>query len=213
GDFLFSRAFALMVEDQSLKVLDILSRASAVIAEGEVLQLMTSNDISTTEDSYMQVIGSKTAVLFEAAAQIGAVIADRPSSEEVALQNFGHDLGIAFQLIDDALDYVAKQEALGKTVGDDFREGKITLPVIIAIAAGTPDERKFWQRCFEAQDQREGDLATAQKLIERYDGIGLTLERAAQFGAAAQQNLLSFADCPARQALLESVAFTVERGY
>src|SRR3954463_4325578 len=146
GDFLFSRAFKLMVEDGSLKVLDILSSASAVIAEGEVHQLVTSNDLDTTEDDYLAVIRAKTAELFAAAARIGAVVADRPQAEEDALGRFGLNLGISFQLIDDALDYAASQAALGKTVGDDFREGKITLPVILAFRRGSAEERQFWRR-------------------------------------------------------------------
>ncbi|MDI9409422.1 MAG: polyprenyl synthetase family protein [Candidatus Pacebacteria bacterium] len=213
GDFLFSRAFALMVEDQSLRVLEILSRASAVIAEGEVLQLMTSNNIATTEDSYMQVIGCKTAVLFEAAAQIGAVVAARPAADELALQEFGHTLGLAFQLIDDALDYTAEQGALGKTVGDDFREGKITMPVIIAIAAASKEERVFWQRTIEEQNQTSDDFATAVELIARHRGVELTLQRAAEFGHRARSALMGFDDSPARRALIEAVEFTIERGY
>src|SRR5690242_6312919 len=137
GDFLFSRAFQLMVEDGSLKVLDILSSASAVIAEGEVLQLVTSNDTETTEESYLAVIQAKTAQLFAAASRIGAVLADRPSAEEQALEAYGRSLGIAFQLVDDMLDYSAEQAELGKTVGDDFREGKITLPVVLALRSAS----------------------------------------------------------------------------
>ena len=150
GDFLFSRAFELMVEDGSLKVLQILSRASAVIAEGEVHQLLTSNDTETSEAQYLEVIQAKTAELFAAAARIGAVVADRPDVEEEALRAYGLNLGIAFQLIDDVLDYSARQAELGKTVGDDFREGKITLPVILAFRRGDDGERAFggerWRR-------------------------------------------------------------------
>src|SRR4051812_36582892 len=134
GDFLFSRAFQLMVEDGSLKVLAILSHASAVIAEGEVLQLVTSNDTTTDEEAYLAVIRAKTAQLFAAAAKIGAVVCDRPEAEELALESYGRNLGIAFQLVDDMLDYSADEAALGKTIGDDFREGKITLPIVLAFA-------------------------------------------------------------------------------
>ena len=142
GDFLFSRAFELMIEDGSLKVLQILSRASSVIAEGEVHQLLTSNDTETSEAQYLEVIQAKTAELFAAAARIGAVVAERPDVEEEALRVYGLNLGIAFQLIDDVLDYSARQQELGKTVGDDFREGKITLPVILAFRRGDDGERE-----------------------------------------------------------------------
>ena len=153
GDFLFSRAFQLMVADGSLRVLEILSGASAVIAEGEVLQLITSNDTDTTEQAYLEVIRCKTAALFAAACRIGAVVAERPKVEEEALDSYGLNLGIAFQLIDDMLDYSAKQAELGKTVGDDFREGKITLPVVLAFRRGDESERGFWRRCIEQVDQ------------------------------------------------------------
>ena len=160
GDFLFARAFQLMVADGSLEVLRILSTAAATIAEGEVLQLMTQNDTATTEDQYLAVIEGKTAALFAAATEVGAVIADRPKAEQVALFDYGGALGIAFQLVDDALDYAADQEALGKTVGDDFREGKITLPVLLAFARGSEEERGFWRRVLEeGRRARQRDVA------------------------------------------------------
>src|SRR5512143_3105943 len=158
GDFLFSRAFQLMVTDGSLRVLEILSGASAVIAEGEVLQLITSNDTATSEQAYLDVIRCKTAALFAAACRIGAVVSDRSRVEEEALDSYGLNLGIAFQLIDDVLDYSARQTELGKTVGDDFREGKVTLPVILAYRRGDEEERAFWRRCLEKLEQEEADL-------------------------------------------------------
>ena len=136
GDFLFSRAFELMVADGSLEVLKILSRASTVIAEGEVHQLVTANDTDTTEQDYLEVIQAKTAKLFAAAAEIGAVVSDRPAEEQTALETYGDHIGMAFQLIDDVLDYSAQQTTLGKAVGDDFRDGKITLPIVLAFRAG-----------------------------------------------------------------------------
>ena len=165
GDFLFSRSFELMVEDGSLRVLEILSRASAVIAEGEVLQLMTPNDTATTEAAYLDVIQAKTAELFAAASRIGAVLAERPPAEEEALDRFGRNLGIAFQLVDDMLDFSARQAELGKSVGDDFRDGKITLPIVLAFARGDDEERAFWRRTLEDLEQRPGDLdhATAAR--------------------------------------------------
>ncbi|HYH17751.1 MAG TPA: polyprenyl synthetase family protein, partial [Azospirillum sp.] len=165
GDFLFSRAFELMVEVGSLDVLRILSRASAVIAEGEVLQLQTTNDTETSEQAYLEVIKGKTAELFAAACRVGAVVAGRPQAEEMALYDYGMNLGIAFQLVDDVLDYSAKQAKLGKTVGDDFREGKITLPVVLAFRRGNDEERAFWRRAMEELEQQDGDLERAQQLM------------------------------------------------
>ena len=153
GDFLFARAFQLMVEDGSLAVLSILSRAAATIAEGEVLQLATQNDLSTPEARYLDVVKGKTAALFAAACEVGPVVAGRPASEAAALADFGMNLGIAFQLVDDALDYAADQAVLGKTVGDDFREGKITLPVLVAYQAGDAADRDFWRRTIEATER------------------------------------------------------------
>ena len=172
GDFLFSRAFQLMTADGSLRVLEILSAASATIAEGEVLQMVTQNDLSTSEDRYLEVIHGKTAALFAAACRIGAVLAERPAAEEAALDGFGTHLGIAFQLADDALDYVASERELGKTVGDDFREGKITLPVLAAYGAAADDEtRDFWRRTIERSEQRDGDLDHALALIRATGAI------------------------------------------
>ena len=161
GDFLFSRAFQLMVADGSLRILDILANASAVIAEGEVAQLITANDTATTEDAYLEVIAAKTAALFRAACQVGAVVADRPRRRRGGAGAYGQNLGIAFQLIDDALDYSAQEAMLGKTIGDDFREGKITLPVLIAFARGDEAEREFWRRTLEELEQQPGDLDQA----------------------------------------------------
>lgn len=213
GDFLFSRAFQLMVADGSLKVLAILSNASAVIAEGEVHQLITANDTSSTEESYMAVIGAKTAALFKAACQIGAVVADRPAHEEEALAAYGESIGIAFQLVDDALDYSARQALLGKAVGDDFREGKITLPVLLAIARGTDAERQFWRRVLEDLDQGPGDLEHAQMLMARYGAIEATIARAEEYGRLARQSLADFPYGEAKQAMLDLVDFCVARAY
>jgi octaprenyl-diphosphate synthase len=212
GDFLFARAFELMVEDGSLAVLGILSRAAATIAEGEVLQLATQNDLSTPESRYFEVIRGKTAALFEAACQVGAVVADRPPRDEGALAAFGLNLGIAFQLVDDALDYAADQAILGKTVGDDFREGKITLPVLLAYQNGSADERAFWQRTIEAGAQTEADLAEAMRLIARHGAIEVTLGRAAHFAAIARASLSVFPASIFRDALSDVAEYTVRRG-
>ncbi len=213
GDFLFSRSFELMVEDGSLKVLGILSRASSVIAEGEVLQLMTTNDTETGETQYLQVIESKTAQLFAAACQIGAVVADRPKVEEDALEAFGMNLGVVFQLIDDVLDYQADQEKLGKTVGDDFREGKITLPVILAFRRGDEEERTFWRRTLEDLEQTDDDLAHAIKLMKKHDALSDSIERARHYGAIARDALGIFKDCPEKRALIDLIDFCIQRAH
>ena len=213
GDFLFSRAFELMVEDGSLPVLAILSRASAVIAEGEVLQLVTSNDMATTEEAYLEVINAKTAQLFAAASRIGAVVAGRSAAEEDALETYGRNLGIAFQLVDDMLDYSALEAELGKTVGDDFRDGKITLPVVLAIRAADEREREFWRRTLEDSEQHDGDLAHAIELMRRHGTLAATLERAREYGEKARRALTAFRDSPERQALDEVIDFCLDRGY
>ena len=211
GDFLFARAFELMVEDGSLKVLGILSAASSTIAEGEVLQLVTQNDTTTTEAQYLQVIEGKTAALFAAATRIGAVVADRPPAEETALDTYGRTLGTAFQLVDDALDYSAAQEQLGKTVGDDFREGKITLPVLLAFERGTEAERGFWRRVLEEREQGPDDLAEAQRLIARHSALADTVERARLYGDQALAALQAFPDGRERRALADIVEFCIAR--
>jgi octaprenyl-diphosphate synthase len=213
GDFLFSRAFQLMVEDGSLEVLKILSTASAVIAEGEVLQLSTMNDSATSEQAYLEVVRAKTAELFAAACRIGAIVAGRSAVEEEALRTYGLNLGIAFQIIDDVLDYSARQTELGKTVGDDFREGKMTLPVILAINRGDDTERTFWRRVLEKLEQRTGDLALAQDLLHKHNALADCIARARHYGAIARDALGIFADSPAKTALLNIIDFTIERGF
>ncbi len=211
GDFLFARAFQLMVSDGSLHVLAILSKASATLAEGEVLQLATQNDLGTDEARYLEVIKGKTAALFAAACEVGAVVADRPAPELAALREYGACLGIAFQLVDDALDYAADQETLGKTVGDDFREGKITLPVLLAYADGSEEDRVFWRRTIEDSEQTDDDLAHAMALIQGVDAIRRTLDRAASFADAAKASLMIFPPSPYRDSLMEVADYTVSR--
>jgi octaprenyl-diphosphate synthase len=211
GDFLFARAFRLMVEDGNLEVMRILSSAAATLAEGEVLQLLIQNDLSTSEAQYLEVIEGKTASLFAAATRLGAVVADRPPAEAEALDTYGRNLGIAFQLVDDALDYAAEQAKLGKTVGDDFREGKITLPVLIAFHAGDAAEQEFWRRTIEARDQSEEDLLEAQRLMARHGAVARTIARAEGYGEAALRALEGFPDNPFRAALAEVVHFCIAR--
>ena len=213
GDFLFSRAFQLMVEDGSLEVLRILSRASAVIAEGEVLQLITTNDTETTEDAYLDVISAKTAALFAAACRVGAVVAEGPKAETEALESYGRNLGIAFQLVDDVLDYSAVQATLGKSVGDDFKEGKITLPVVLAFRRGDEAERGFWRRCLEDMEQRDGDLERAFDRLAAHDALADTVERARHYGARARDALAILPDNAYRDALDDAVAFCIDRAF
>lgn len=213
GDFLFSRSFELMVEDGSLEVLRILSRASSIIAEGEVMQLMTSNDTDTDERAYLDVIRAKTAQLFAAACEIGAVVAERPAVEQKALHDYGMNFGIAFQLVDDVLDYSAKQVTLGKSIGDDFREGKITLPVVLAFLRGDDDERAFWNRALEDLDQVSGDLDRAIGILNRRGALTDTVGLAREYGMRAAQALAVMPECRERQILLDLIDFCIERIY
>ena len=213
GDFLFSRSFQLMVSDGSLKVLGILSDASAKIAQGEVMQLITSNDTDTGETAYLDVIKAKTAQLFAAACHIGAIVAKRPKVEEEALETFGMNLGIAFQLIDDVLDYSAKQTTLGKTIGDDFREGKISLPVILAFRRGNDNDRSFWRRTLEHLDQQEGDLEHAIYLLEKYQALEDSVERARHYGAIAHDALGIFSDGEYKKEFKNLIDFCIHRAF
>ena len=213
GDFLFSRAFQLMVKCRSLEVLDILSTASAIIAEGEVAQLVTANDTSTSQDDYLAVIRAKTAALFDAACRIGAVVAERPPSEADALSTFGLNLGIAFQLIDDYLDYSAQESQLGKAVGDDFREGKITLPIVLAFNRGDDDDRRFWCRVVEDLDQKPEDFEHALARLHQTGALADTMEQAREYAEAARQALAIFPDNAYRHALVDIADFCVERAY
>jgi octaprenyl-diphosphate synthase len=211
GDFLFSRAFQIMVADGSIEVLRILSDASATIAEGEVLQLVIQNDTTSTEEQYLAVIEGKTAALFAAATEVGAVVAGCPPARQAALRAYGHNLGVAFQLVDDALDYSAEQERLGKTVGDDFREGKITLPVLLAFARGTEAERAFWRRTIEERDQAEADLAEAIALMQRHGAFADTVARARDYGERALAALDAFPAGAEKRALAGIVEFCISR--
>ena len=213
GDFLFSRAFELMVEDGSLKVLRILSHASAVIAEGEVDQLTAQRHIETSEERYLSIIGAKTAALFAAACRIAAVVAERSEAEERALDEYGRNLGIAFQLIDDAIDYDSESLEMGKGKGDDFRDGKMTLPVILAYARGTAEERQFWQDAIAGFCASEEDLAYAVTLIGRHDTVSATRERARHYVRRAIDAIAGFPAGEARSAMAEAAEFVAARRY
>ncbi len=213
GDFLFSRAFELMVEDGSLKVLKILSHASAVIAEGEVEQLTTQRHIDTDEDQYLTIIGAKTAALFAAACRIAPVIAEADEDAELALDCYGRNLGIAFQLADDVIDYASDLGTMGKGVGDDFRDGKMTLPVILAYARGEETDRGFWRSAIAGERVSDDDLAHAVTLLQSTEALSDTIERARYYGRRAIDALAMFPASRTKAALTEAVEFAIARAY
>jgi octaprenyl-diphosphate synthase len=213
GDFLFSRSFELMVEDGSLKVLSILSHASAVIAEGEVDQLTAQRQIETSEEHYLHIINAKTAALFAAACRISPVVAEAGEEAEEALEAFGRNLGVAFQLIDDAIDYSSDEETMGKGRGDDFRDGKVTLPVILAYARGSEEDRIFWKAAMQGDRASDDDLAHATRLIQSTGALADTMERARLYARRAIDALAPFPASRAKAALTNAVEFTVARAY
>lgn len=213
GDFLFSRAFQLMVEDGSLETLRILSDASAIIAQGEVMQLSMTNDLNITMDDYFKIISAKTAALFAAACEIGPVIAGADKKVQQAMYDFGLNLGLAFQIIDDLLDYNADQKKLGKAIGDDFREGKLTAPVILALQNASDNERAFWQRTMAGKQQKDGDLETAMEILSSHNALEKSTEIAHKFVEKAISSLGAIKDCELKQTLEEIVNFTIEREY
>ena len=213
GDFLLSRAFQLMVSDGSLDVLKILSDAAAVISAGEVHQLMVSHDLGITQDVYEQVISAKTAALFAAATELGAVVTDKPEWRE-ALRAYGQALGMAFQVVDDALDYQSSEAEIGKAIGDDFKDGKVTLPVIFAYAQADEKERAFWQAALDSGEAMNPEnLRRAKELLAKHDAFAKTIAVAEAFAQAAREALTIFPDSDAKSALIEAVNFAVERSY
>lgn len=213
GDFLFSRSFELMVEAGSLKALKILSNASAVIAEGEVNQLTAARRVDLGEDRYLEIINAKTAALFAAACRVSAVVAERPESEEAALDAYGRNLGIAFQLVDDAIDYTSDAGTMGKDAGDDFREGKMTLPVILAYARGDAEQRQFWKDAVEGRRDSDADFAHAIDLVRSTRSVDDTIARARHYGQRAIDALAPFAGGKAKDSMIEAVEFAVARVY
>ncbi len=211
GDYLFARSFQLMVETGSLRVLDILSNAAATIAEGEVLQLTAAANLATTEDIYLKVVRGKTAALFSAATEVGAVIAGRDEATIRALHTYGDALGIAFQIVDDLLDYGGDTAATGKNLGDDFRERKLTLPVIKAVAKAGAEERAFWTRVIEKGDQREGDLDHALALLARHGTMETTRAEALAWSARAKSALAALPAHPIREMLIDLADYVVAR--
>ena len=213
GDFLFSRAFQLMVETGSPAVLNILANASAIIAEGEVLQLRSAKNLAIDEREYLNVITAKTAALFAAAGEAGAVAAGAERLQSDAMRDYGHHLGIAFQLVDDALDYSGRQAVMGKAVGDDFREAKVTLPVILSLSRASEDERRFWRKTIEVGIQEEGDLSRAIELLERGGALAETIERARAYARAAREALAVCPESEIKSAFADVADFVVERAY
>ena len=213
GDFLFSRAFQLMVETGLPNVLAVLANASAVIAEGEVMQLRSAKNLGMSENDYLNVITAKTAALFSAAAEAGAMIARTEVAQSDAMREYGRNLGIAFQLIDDALDYSGRQAVMGKSVGDDFRECKVTLPIVLSLATASDEERRFWRKTIEVGVQEEGDLSRAIEFLERGGALATTVERARSYARAAREALAICADSEIKTALADIADFVVERGY
>ncbi len=211
GDYLFARSFQLMVETGSLRVLDILADASATIAEGEVLQLTAAQNLATDEEIYLQVIRGKTAALFAAACEVGGVIAGAPETSVEALRTYGDALGISFQIVDDLLDYGGSSEATGKNIGDDFREGKLTLPVIKAVAAASDEERGFWARVIEKRDQKDGDLEHALTLLARHDAMDQTRQEAVRWANIAKNALEVLPADPIRDMLSDLADYVVAR--
>lgn len=210
GDYLFSRSFQLMVETGSLRVLDILANASATIAEGEVLQLTAAADLATTEEIYFKVVRGKTAALFSAAMQVGGVIADADEDKVKALFAYGDALGISFQIVDDLLDY-GGTDAIGKNVGDDFRERKLTLPVIRAIAAGDADERTFWKRTIGKGQQDDGDLDRAMSILARHGAMRSTRDTALEWAEKAKAALAPIPDHDLKSMLIDLADYVVAR--
>ncbi|WP_338549257.1 polyprenyl synthetase family protein [Roseovarius phycicola] len=211
GDYLFARSFQLMVETGSLRVLDILSNAAATIAEGEVLQLSAARDLRTDEAIYLQVVRGKTAALFSAATEVGGVIAEVDEAKIKALFDYGDALGIAFQIVDDLLDYQGDTSATGKNVGDDFRERKLTLPVIKAVAAASETERAFWERTIEKGDQRDGDLEEALRLLHHHGTLGATRQDALRWSGKARDAILTLPEHPVRDMLSDLADYVVAR--
>jgi len=211
GDFLFSRAFQLMTDDGSLDVLRVLSTASATIAEGEVMQLATANNIETTFEDYIEVIKAKTAALFAAACEVGPIIAGADKDQAEAMAEFGMNLGIAFQIADDALDYSANRAELGKAIGDDFREGKITAPVLFALKDASSEENEFWQRTLSNTQTSDADLKTAQEIIAKHNAIEQSLELAKSYGTRAKESLNNTANSQLQPLLNDLIDFTINR--
>ncbi|AIL65178.1 Octaprenyl-diphosphate synthase [Rickettsiales bacterium Ac37b] len=213
GDYFLGQAFRWLVDSQSMRALEILSDTSTIIAEGEVMQLDNMNNVALSVEKYLEIVKAKTAALFAASCQVGAVIANRPVEEESALYNFGLNLGIAFQIMDDILDYNSNQNQLGKAIGDDFREGKMTLPAIIAYNFGTKEEQLFWHRTIVQLDQNSSDLEMAINLVHKYNSIDLSIECAGVYIDNACSSINIFQDSAMKSALVNLSKNSLQRLY
>jgi len=211
GDFIFSRAFQLVAKNNSEKVLKLLSDTSVIISEGEMLELANDKDTSISEDTYFKVINGKTASLFSAACQVGGITANIDKNRQEALKTFGTNFGISYQLVDDALDYYSSASKLGKNVGDDFKEGKITLPVILAYLRSNKDEKKFWDRTIKNLNQNEDDFSKGVDLINKYNCIDDTIARAKHFSNIALDSLGIFDENEFKKTLLNLVESSLKR--
>lgn len=211
GDFLLGQAFKMMVEVGSMDALSVLANAAAVIAEGEVMQLAAAKHMETTEEEYLKVINAKTAALFSAAAEVGPIIAGLGEKERAALRDYGTALGLAFQLVDDALDYGGNAENLGKNTGDDFREGKITMPVILAYARGDAQEKAFWKQSLEAGENDDAALEQALSYMKKHNSLSDTIVKARSYGAQASSALAPIRPSAEKDALLEVIDFCISR--
>ncbi|MEO4043528.1 polyprenyl synthetase family protein [Hoeflea sp. CAU 1731] len=213
GDFLLGQAFRMMVDVGSMDALDVLSTAASVIAEGEVFQLSVAKNMETTEDDYLAVIRAKTAALFSAAAEVGPIVAGTGKAERDALRSYGANLGLAFQLVDDVLDYGGSAAALGKNVGDDFREGKITLPVVLSYRRGSEKDRTFWRSAIEEGKNDDEALESAHKLLRATNALNDTIARAEHYGAIARDALAPLPETAEKDALLDVIEFCISRVY
>lgn len=213
GDFLFARAFELMVESDDLRILEILSRAARIISEGEILQMSLTGNVAMTMDQYAAIIQAKTAALFSAATHAGALAAGADDQTAHALRDYGHHLGMSFQMIDDVMDYASSDNAMGKDAGDDFHEGKLTLPVLLALQAADSDERAFWQRTMGDHNQTSGDLQTARRLIDKHDAVNLGRKAAQDQASMGRAALSALPDSPLKLMLDELLDFVVARNH
>ena len=211
GDFLYSKSFLMAVECESLKILKVLSDATTDMAKGMVFELIKTHDIETSEDDYIQVIKDKTAVLIAATCQVGGILGGLNEEKEHALRDYGMNMGLAFQLMDDTMDYVSNEKDFGKTIGTDLQEGKVTLPVIRALSECTEEEKLFIKGLLDADSVDKGDFDQALKLINKYAGIEYTVSKAKAYVSRAKDNLDLFADSAIKDALLEMADYVIER--